>query len=460
MNKLTGIWVLLSAYAVLVLLAIVALPLRVDEILRLIASTQSSFAAVLGWVKQIPGAAPLGDFTQFCVAAIIGHSQITARIPSLVLAVASCYFLWRLAQQTALQQPLLAVVLFMLMPLQYRYASDARPFELGMLLLICATLTYLKLLDAPSIGRSLIYGVLLVACLYTDPFSYFPAVGYLLFLMAFIARASKRRAFWHALPATVVPPLLFLPYYFWAREFVNSGWLYGHDHVPYSPTVYVDVLRELSGGGISGYVLSSLLLVAAAIACWRSFQLSETALSKRMALFSLFGGALATIAAALVIDATYGTLFSPEQILWAIPSFCILAVAAVDWLQQKSRIAALSLALLLLVLCVFRNTQLLLSPTENTQALEEGIRPQLTGDSCLVFVSQGLSPALFTFFDPELSGKQCFNFFHHRVVLASHRYVRPDQQDDAESFFRGLNFSATSRIHVGGGMIVTMEQKQ
>ena len=102
----------------------------------------------------------------------------------------------------------------------------------------------------------------------------------------------------------------------------------------------------------------------------------------------------------------------------------------------------------------------MVTPKENIRAIEDKVRPLLSSDSCVVFVSQGLSRSVLTYFDPELGRKECFHFFHTRVVLASHPYVRPDQQEDAESFFRGLNFSISKRMDVGQGTIVVMDQRQ
>ena len=337
---------------------------------------------------------------------------------------------------------------------------SARPFALGILLLICGTIYYLRLLNAPTLRNAASYSLLLLACLYTEPFAYLPAAGYLLLLLAFIVRADKRRAFWYALPSTVVPLLLFLPYFFWSRPFANPRWVFDHDHVLFSETIYLDVLRALGGGGATAYALGAILIVAAAIACWRSFQLTESAFSKRVALLCLFGGVLSTITITLIIDGTYNIFFSPDQIVWAAPALCILTVATLDWLNQKVAVAGLAVAALLLLLCVYRNAEYLVTSKENVRAIDERVRPLLNGDSCLVFVSQGLSKTVLTYFDPTLGSKECFHFFHKRVVLASHPYVRPDQQEDAESFFRGLNFGVVEHAEVGTGTIVVMDQRQ
>jgi hypothetical protein len=118
---------------------------------------------------------------------------------------------------------------------------------------------------------------------------------------------------------------------------------------------------------------------------------------------------------------------------------------------------ALAVPLLLIALSVVGDIEYVSAPAEDLRTEAEMIRPQLFGDSCVVFVSEGLSKDLFLMLDPSLEPRICQNFFHHRAVLASHAYVRPAQQENAESFFRGLNFIEVKRWRVGGGQIVIVE---
>src|SRR5271155_4414941 len=121
------IW-LIFALAVL-LTGVFMLPLWLPEILQLIGTTQSSFPAVLNWAKATPHAAPLGYFTQFSVMAVLGHSAFAIRLTSVAFAMGSCYLLWRLAKGLGIQQPVLAMVFFLLLPIHYRFAVEATVFE-------------------------------------------------------------------------------------------------------------------------------------------------------------------------------------------------------------------------------------------------------------------------------------------------------------------------------------------
>lgn len=145
-----------------------------------------------------------------------------------------------------------------------------------------------------------------------------------------------------------------------------------------------------------------------------------------------------------------------RDLLYAAPSAVIVFVMTVDWLMEKTalRIPIAAVAITVLVVCALTDIEWVTSPKENIALESRYIAPELTGDSCVIFVSLGYSSTLFLVFQPQLESRQCQDYFHHRIVLANHPYVRPDQQADAEGYFRGLNFRVAKRIRSGGGEIV------
>ncbi len=162
------------------------------------------------------------------------------------------------------------------------------------------------------------------------------------------------------------------------------------------------------------------------------------------------------------IDLWSGELFSPGQILGAAPAIPILFAAGVEWSARKQpfRYIGAAAGLAVLALCVLEDATYLTSRTEDLQSEVAAASTLLTPNSCVVFVSEKLSKAMFLVFDPELGRHECLNFFHRRLILASQPYVRPDQQHDAESYFRGLNFLEVKRMRFYSGQIVVMEQTQ
>jgi len=454
---------LIAAYAVLLLAAVLAIPLRIDEILQIMGGWHHSLSTLVAWIAQTPASAPLNYFIQWPFIEAGGHSRLAARLPSLLFALASCYVFLRLVKLIPLRQCYPALLLFMLLPVQYQFATRGRPLEQALFLLLLATICYFRLLRAPDFRSAALYAGLLLLCLYTDRSSYLPAIGYLLFLLRFVNTAHERRVIWFALPATIVPVLLFLPYYFWAHPQVNPNWLLAPTPYPPALPVYLQTLFSVALGGWNGYIVAGLLAAGTLGGAWYSFRPDAGAVSRRIPLFCLFGGVVSTIAIAIAVDAWNGYPFSPNDVLWAAPGMIVLSFAVLEWLARKQAIRPLgaAAAVLLIVLCAIGDANYLRNRTEEDFPSEAAmVAPELTGNSCVVFVSEGLSPQLFLLFDPSLEKRECLNFFHDRVVLASHPYVRPSQQEDAESYFRGLNFIETKRIRAGGGQIVVMEQSR
>lgn len=464
---------LIASYALLLLIGVLLLPLRIEEILQIIASRQHSLAGFIAWMAKPPGSAPLSYLVQFPFVLALGVSRLGARLPSLLFGLGSCYLFLHLAKSIPLRRPYLALAVFLLLPIQYQAATHGTPFEQALFLLLLATLFFLRLIRTPTVKLSIWYAVLLTLCLYTARFSYLPSIGYLLFLFAFVNRSHERRVIWFALPATAAPVLLFIPYYLWSRWQVNPTWLYAPTPAGTPALVYVQALRDLAGGGITGYALSSLLIVGLLAGVWGLFRITPAmpaapaGLSKTIAIFCLFGGAASTISAVLVVDVWNRYPFQATQVLWAMPGVVVSSFAALERLGQapvqapiqakKRPIWATAATALLLLLCLVADAQYAATTTEDLRNETLLIQPRLRGDSCVVFVSEGLSPSLFLTFDPHLQARECGNFFHKRVVLASHAYVTPYQQEDAESFLRGLNFTELQRIRAGGGQIVVME---
>ena len=451
---------IVGVYAVFALAVLISTPLWLSEILILAGTTQHTPQVLRSWFVGTPGATPLFYYTQWMFVTIFGNPEITGRVPSLVCALISSWLVWRLAKKVPVQQPTVALLLFLLIPVQFRFATLGLPSEEGLVFLVLATQQFFGLIEGPAIKNALLYAAFLTLCLYTDSYSFLPAIGYLLFLLAFINRAPQRRSMWFVLPATATPALLFSPYYFWAHPQTTRLWLYGSERILLGPAASLDVLREMSASGIAGYILSPLLMIGTFVAGWRALSLPINLILKRVKLFSLFGGVLVTAALAIIVDGTSNTPFWAGHIFGAIPGVAILATAALDWVAftKRMKLASTLLAALLLITCVAGDIEYATTQTQDMKRAARLVREQLSADSCVVFVSEGLSGYVFAVFEPTFVKRECLNFFHHRVVLASHPWVQPEQQQDAESYFRGLNFSEIKRVRSQGSQLVVMEQ--
>lgn len=409
------------------------LPLRVPEILQVLAAWRFSGTHFLGWIVQTPDSAPLSYFVQLPLLLIWPNGRLAARLPSLVFAIAACIVLFYLLKEISVRREYLAAAVFLLLPFHFQSATDARGFEQALFLTVLAIFLFLRLIRTPTVKASILYGLALTLGVYTEPYSFLPAIGQFLFLLRFVGRARERRAVWFTLAPTAAPPLLFLPYYLWARLQTSSNWI----SVP-----------AMESRDFGGYGLVLLLAVGFLIAVVKTFRNMNRNPFKRIFLFCVAGGVVSSIAGG--------------QILWATPGLILLFFAALEWLST-SRIkgmAASAVAVLAIACCIPSIAKYLTFRGENLEGQAAAISSKLTNGSCVVFLSEGLSKNLFTLFQPELVDRECLNFFHRRVVIAIHPYVSLKWRSDVDSYFQALNFHEHERVRFGTGEIVVLEQSK
>jgi Dolichyl-phosphate-mannose-protein mannosyltransferase len=433
--------------------------IKLDEIIR-IPPHSSRFTQFLTWSAASPGEKLLGPLVQFPFVAILGFSAWAARLPSVLLAILNAFLFWRLVQRVNLRNQVLAVVLFAAVPIHYRFSVEARPFELGLTAVLISLLFFLRVLEEPNIRNAAYYAGALALCLYAAPFSVVAGLGVALFTLAFIQSREVRIALWHLLPAAIVPALLYLPYLFWAQRYHIPYRLVPPDTYWLNDTDWPMVFRDVTGGGNAGYALTSILILGIGVGVWRAYNYSAASQLKRQALFCLVGGAFLSLILNLIADVASNIAFHPSQLLWSLPGFMILFIAGLDWLESKSRFAAWPIAALFLIFCLVGNYTFLTSRSENMKALADAGLSEVNKNSCVVFVSERLSPYLFRTLQPKLSPIECLDFFHPRIIMLVHPYVEPNQQKDAEVYFRGLNFHEVKRARIGGGEIIVIEAPQ
>ena len=421
----------LTGYGILLVAADLVIPLRMPEILQVLAAWHFSWSRFIGWIAQTPGSAPLSYFAQLPFLLIWPHGRLAARFASLIFAIGAGILLFELCKKIAIKHPYFALAAFLLVPIHFRAATDAQGFEQALFLTSLELWLFFYLIRTPAIKSAVLYGIVLTLCLYADPYSFLPAIGQFLFLLRFVNRAQERRAVWFALPATAAPPLLFLPYYLWARAHTSSNWIY----VPQT---------QLRGWTI--YILAVLLTVGLVVAVWSTFRGIERNPSRRIFLFCAAGGVISSIAG--------------RQVLWAAPALILLFFAALDWLStnRPKRITACAVVSFFLFCCIVSGVGYLRSHPDDMRQEAAAISQRVTDNSCIVFLSEGLSKYLFVLFEPQLADYECLNFFHRRVIVAIHPYVGAKDRMDVTSYFRALNFREKERVQMGRGGIMVFEQ--
>ena len=427
-SKLTAF---LICYGLLLVAADLILPLRVVEILQILAAWHFSWSGFMGWIAQTPGSAPLSYVAQLPFLLISPNGRLAARFASLIFAIGTCILIFSIGKKVAIKRLYLGLAAFVLLPVHFRAATDARGFEQALFLTVLQLLFFFRLIHAPAIKNAVMYGLALTFCLFTDPYSFLPAIGQFLFILRFINRAHERRVLWFALPATALPPLLFLPYYLWARTQTSPNWIY----VPEAPM-----------GDWTFYAIAVLLILGLLIGIWISLPALGRNPSNSIFLFCAAGGAAGSLIA--------------RQVLWATPVLILLFFAALDWISTSrlKNMAACALASLLLVCCVFSGVVYLRSRPDDMEREAAAVANRVTKNSCIVFLSEGLSKYLFLLFEPQLAPSECLNFFHRRAIVAIHPYVAVKDRKDVTSYFHALNFWEKERVYVGGGEIIVFQQ--
>ena len=451
------------------------MPLRLGEILQAAAFLNFSWHNFFLWIAGTPAGAPLHYLMQWPFAMVSPNSRMLLRIPSLLCAVGSTFLFFVLTKRVPLQHPILALLLFLMVPTHLLYATQARPYELGLFLLLMASLFFFSLVDEPGVGKAIFYAIALTLCLYTQPSCYLPAIGYLMYLLGFANLKKYRRALWFVLGATVLPLLAYAPYLAWAGVHRRGDWLAEQFPAYATKIVGLEAFMSLDPEVWSpwfGVALVGLLLLGLAGGIASTMPLGSYAeggseppaplLHRRAAVFCLAGGAMVTLLGETALAGYTITPFPPYQALWAVPGLVIVFCAALDALMRVPLMKNFGLlnpfiVIIAILLCVPGDIEYVRTEPNDMAKLTALIRPEITSDSCVVFVSERLSRYLFEVFEPDLGKDECRNFFHKRVVLAIHPFVRPDQEREARIFFRGLDFEETHREISGDGKVITMD---
>jgi hypothetical protein len=445
----------IAAYAFALLAIALSTPLQVPEILAIGWSSHYTWEGFWKWASQALDPSPLAYVIQLPFVLLFGVSKMGPRIPAILFAAGSCFLFLRLMDKAVPKQRYFGLFLFMVLPVQLLAVTATTQYEAGVFFVLLATLLLFDLRVQPGFKNAGYFALATAACLFTDHHAGLPVLGAVLFLLRFSPRPQERKAIWLALGACTTAVAIYAPYYVWVRTYTNAFWL-----TP--PNVSVTDLAVMSPIE-SAFAVSVLVILAVAIiGCIVSFRLPPAQITRRVTLFCLFGSFLVTLLVLTLTPLYTAGGIATRELLFAAPAAIILFFAVLDWLAQIVifrivRIALGAVALAVLIVCGLADFELISGPKENLALESTYIPPELSGDACVVFVSEKYSKPLFLVFQPTLGAHECLDFFHQRIVLASHPYVHPDQQADAEGFFRGLNYHEVKRIRSGGGQIVVME---
>lgn len=400
---------LLCAYAVLTFALLNATPLWLDEVLQLGVGWQRSWHDLLPWIKINPGAVPLPYVLQQLSLKVFGYSAIAARIPAALFSVLAGWAFLALSDRVAPAEwgrgrNVLALALFLFVPLQFRYALEARGYSQGLFFGVASMLVFLELERTPTLLRAALYFLTIALGLYFHPFLVFPVAAQLL-------SAPKN---WYAWAAAALAGLCFVPWVIsqhQARLAYVYPSLYPIGHV--TPLV---VLHELTGGG---YLPAMCLLVLAGFGLIRGKtpRGGMSAPAHRLLVLT----AIACIAGPLIGDLIFQYFFAGRQFLLAMPALALLAAHGFDRLWDRSRLLAAMPALAFFTIAAVKDFQNATVPKDDLASSAVAVAARLTPDSCVV-TAPSWSRDYFSFFRPGVDFPVCAEPPQSREVIA---VVRP-----------------------------------
>jgi 4-amino-4-deoxy-L-arabinose transferase-like glycosyltransferase len=451
-------WTLLTAYGLALVAYALVTPLQVPELEAVGWSVRFQWNDFWYWPALGIDPSPVGNLIELPFVHFLGVSRLATRLPGILLACGSAFLILRLANRVVPKRRHGVLLLFVTLPLQLMILTASVQYEAATFLSIAAMLAFFAVLDHPVFKTAIALALLTGVTLFTDHHAAVPIFGAVLFLLRFSPRAQDRRALWYALGACVVAAIPYVPYYIWSNRQINRHWL-ADPGIPTGafPPEMTALEMVLFGAAI-------ILVAGALVGGYASFQMSQGRIHRRISLFCLLGSVVLTLL--FLIGPNYYFVYpvNPRDLMFAAPQTILIFTATIHWVLRKdvtgpARVAAIAASLVVLIAFLAADLELIAAPKDNFALETKYVAPELKGDSCVVFTSEFFSRPLFLLIQPELQSRECVNFFHHRIVLASHPYVRPDQQQNAESFFRGLNFRETKRIRAGGGEIVVYQEK-
>ncbi|MGD0666189.1 MAG: glycosyltransferase family 39 protein [Bryobacteraceae bacterium] len=379
---------LCAVYAAVLLWLMRLLPFWLDEVTQLAATTQPTFGAFLAYHRHNAGGVPLGYLLQFWLIATFGLSFVTARLPSAIASLLACLALAQLGREAGIRSRTVLLAVFMILPIQLRYAVECRNYSHGLLFAIVATWCLVRLDRAPGAGRGLLYALAVAAGFYSQGFAAFIQPGQVLSL----AVMRRWRSFAYAAAACALALLSFLPWYLWTK----SGWQQTINalalHFEASPHVVLVLLREISGDGWA----ASLPLVAGAVYGFRRME-------RRMGLL-LASGILSGVVLGFATDYAYHYFFAVRQFIFVVPALVLLAVHGL--LESRRSLVWAALALLFLGGALAKNYTYFSRPHEDVAAAARLLRDTASQGSCLAFVPSD-DPGMYALFEPAVEQHRC-----------------------------------------------------
>jgi hypothetical protein len=443
---------LVVCYGLVVLACLTIRPLWLDEVLQLVGTTSPSLEFMMQWAPRNLGGVPIGFLTQRPFVLAGGPLAFWARLPSALFSVASCWLVILLCHELKMARTsaLFAAGIFMIVPAQFRYATEARPYSEALCFTLLALFAIARWARAPSLGMIFLFLTMTAAGLYTQPYSIFVVCGACAWtvLSGFGQGGGWRPAI--PLAALSIAVLLFLPWYtfsshLWDASMQRSGYPKFH----WTLALVQDVFKGISGGS---FLCSAAFLILVGVG------IRFSAVSIRGLLLS---SALFVVLGALAVDALKDYFFASRQVLFALPALSVLAAGGLESALQRSKLLGVAVASIFVIGALINDVKMQVNAKEDWPAAAYALEQVSRDGYCVQMAeSQGAEVTLYSVFVPTLLSKTCGNLAaQSRVALVSNTATEAKTLNtwDAELAERGFTLRKTISV---GGTTIEMEDRK
>lgn len=432
-----------AAYGVVVAVLLGRLSFWLDEIIQLVGTRSGDFSSLPYLIQSSPGTVPLGWISQILAVRWLGYSPEVARLPSALSSIGSCLCLLVVARYMKARIAWLPTVLFALLPLQFRYALEGRPYAMTVWLSLLSTWLFLRLVRRGRAVDGLLYILTLTAGLYAQPFSIFVAAAHWIWL-ATSKVAGRARLMALVGVSTVTSLLAFMPWYFYVRSTWRQTITTNHFAFHLSWKIPLMIVREISGASYWG---SGLLILLAAIALRRK---RPTGQWSRLLLLLV----IVPICGALAADAVFGYFLAIRQMILVLPALALLAAEGLIALHDRSKMLGRLVGALLIGILVRYDYQWLRQPREDWEAAAQALVEQSRAPGSCLMVVPLESLGFYTFFRSSLGQSICQGSGRQSastIILAISPYRTSGGDEQAQSVVSGRR--RVRQVNVGGTLI-------
>lgn len=433
------------AYCALLVALMTRTPLWLDEVLQLLGTSTPDPQQAVAWAARNAGGVPLGYLVQWGSLRLLGDTSLAARLPSALAALLSAFLLMRICRLIALPRPSIALILFLILPLQLRYAVEARPYSLALLFTLCATELALHLRRQPRVLYFALYLAAAISALYTQPYSGFLLAAHVPWLLR-----EKRALAWKLAAALALALAAFAPWYLHARPLWLEAVQTSGVHFQLEPATFLMAFREISGGG---YAVSIPLITLALVGALRG---NLTTGNRWM----LACTALVPPVLVLAADAWFGYFFAIRQIIFILPALVILAAEGARLLSAQNRQLGTAALAALLLAATAHNYRHIRTKGENW-ALAASVLQLATGSQACAVIAPKAHLNLYTHFQPGLLQRTCPTDLTRQsvVIAATSPYTTPSEARDLWRQLYGAGFERSYRTHAGGTSIYVLRRQ-